>query len=239
MPLRRLTGRRRSTAANWQLAAMLAFAAGLVDVCGLLAVRQFTTHMSGTVASLAADLGTRGIVEWLKPALVLASFLAGAIVCALQVNWARRRDHESLYAVPVLTEALLLAAGAFVASPQRVLATLALLAFSMGLQNAIITKISHAEIRTTHVTGMITDIGIQLGRALYFNRDPTREPVHAERRHLLLLSLLVALFFLGGLIAAIAYPRFGFHAVLPMAVLLAALTISPIAADLSPPAASR
>jgi len=38
-----------------------------------------------------------------------------------------------------------------------------LLCFIMGLQNAVITKISHAEIRTTHVTGLVTDVGIELG----------------------------------------------------------------------------
>lgn len=232
MPLRRLTGRSRSAAANRQLAALLAFVAGAVDVLGLLALRQFTSHMSGTVASLAADLAGGGAFDLLRPGVVLAAFLAGAALCALLVNWSRRRDHESLYALPLLTEALLLALAAF-GSPHLLLYTLALLAFSMGLQNAIITKISHAEIRTTHVTGMITDIGIQLGRALYPNRNRGRQPVRIERSRLLLLSLLVALFFLGGWMGALAYPHFGLLTMLPLAVMLAAPTVLPIAADLS------
>ena len=37
--------------------------------------------------------------------------------------------------------------------------TVVLLCFIMGLQNAVITKLSRADIRTTHITGIITDIG--------------------------------------------------------------------------------
>ena len=39
------------------------------------------------------------------------------------------------------------------------------------VQNAMITKVSNAEIRTTHVTGMVTDIGIEIGKLLYWNRS--------------------------------------------------------------------
>lgn len=45
--------------------------------------------------------------------------------------------------------------------------TAILLCYVMGLQNALITKISHAEIRTTHVTGLVTDLGIEMGKLIY------------------------------------------------------------------------
>jgi len=102
----------------------------------------------------------------------------------------------------------------------------------MGLQNAIITKISNAEIRTTHVTGMITDIGIELGRAFYWNRSPSLSPVRSDRQHLLLLSILVSLFFIGGALGATAFPHIGFLILLPVAALLAIFTILPITTDL-------
>ena len=50
--------------------------------------------------------------------------------------------------------------------------TVVLLCFVMGLQNAIITKISRAEIRTTHVTGLVTDMGIELGKLIYWKLPP-------------------------------------------------------------------
>jgi len=107
----------------------------------------------------------------------------------------------------------------------------------MGLQNAIITKISEAEIRTTHVTGMLTDIGIELGKALYFNRKRAQPPVRSDRSRLLLLSLLVVLFFSGGALGAFAYPRIGFLLLVPLAAALSVFTVFPIAADLFGPRA--
>jgi uncharacterized membrane protein YoaK (UPF0700 family) len=232
MPLRRLTARNRSEATNWSLAAILALTAGVVDVSGYMALRQYTSHMSGLIADLSWKMTLAGFRSVSVPAVVLASFLAGAVVCAIAINWLRRLQWESQYAVPVLIEAVLLAAAAWICSPLRVFTTVAILAFTMGLQNAIITKISNKEIRTTHVTGTITDIGIQIGRALYWNRSDRGEPVRADVPHLLLLTLLVVLFFTGGVLSAWSFPHTGFHLLLPFAIFLALLTILPIRADL-------
>jgi uncharacterized membrane protein YoaK (UPF0700 family) len=232
MPLRRLTARHRSTAANWQLAALLAFTAGTVDVSGYLSLHQFTSHVSGTIAALAASIATLGARALLSPIAVLAGFLAGAAFCAALVNWARHRNREGVFAFPMLVEALLLASLAFPWPAHHALLALCTLSFAMGLQNAIITKISHAEIRTTHVTGMITDIGIELGKALYWNRSTDHAPVTARRERLLPLIMLVVLFFSGGALGAFAYPLIGFRLMLPLAALLALPTIFPIAADL-------
>ncbi len=232
MPIRRLAARQRSAAANQQLAGVLAFTAGTVDVTGFLALRQFTSHMSGSVAVMAADLATYGLRVMQQPAIVLGCFLAGAAVCALLINWSRRRNREGLFAVPVLLEALVLAAVPACTSSHHMLLTLSLLSFAMGLQNAIISKISQAEIRTTHITGMVTDIGIELGKAIYWNRSRALQPVKAERGRLLLLTILVALFFAGGAFGAFAYPHLGFRVLLPLAIVLAAITFVPITADL-------
>jgi len=232
MPLRKLTARNRSPRANWQLASLLAFTAGAADVSGFLSIGQFTSHMSGVVAAMASDLSLHGIGTLIRPATVLGCFAAGAAFCALLINWERRRDRESLFAVPVLVEAFLLALLALPAASHHKWFALCILSIGMGLQNAIITKISHAEIRTTHVTGMITDIGIEIGRALYWNRSNRQPAVHSNRRHLLLLSLLVGLFFVGGTVGAFAYPHIGFLALLPIAIFLAVFTIAPISADI-------
>jgi uncharacterized membrane protein YoaK (UPF0700 family) len=232
MPLRRLTARDRSSAANWQLASLLAFTAGTVDVSGYLALHQSTSHMSGLVSGLALDFAHQGVRILIQPAAVLISFLVGAAFCAVLVNWERRRKREGVFALPVLVEALLLASLALPWATHHPLLTLSCLGFAMGLQNAIITKISHAEIRTTHITGMITDIGIELGKALYWNRSTSHPPVAASRKRLLLLTLLVVLFFSGGALGAFAYPHVRFLLMLPLAALLALPTILPLAADL-------
>lgn len=233
MPLRKLTSRSRSRTANVCLAAILAFAAGQVDVSGYLGLRQFTSHMSGTTASLAAGLGTNPLALLSKTMVVLLSFLCGAVACALLVNFSRRRDRESQFALPLLLESLLLLVAAILGNHhQSDLGVVGLLAFAMGLQNAIITKISDAEIRTTHVTGMVTDIGIEIGRALYWNRNQALEPVRVRPERLAILFLLVLAFFTGGMIAAAFFPHFRFSVVIPLAIFLGGLTILPIQTDL-------
>ena len=82
--------------------------------------------------------------------------------------------------------------------------TVMLLSFIMGLQNALVTKISHSEIRTTHVTGLVTDIGIEMGKAMYglTTQPPNRLPVQANGPRLQILLLLAMSFFLGGVLGA-------------------------------------
>jgi uncharacterized membrane protein YoaK (UPF0700 family) len=105
------------------------------------------------------------------------------------VNYSRRRDLHSVYAMPLLFEAGLLLSfgllGARFASLDGLFVplTVMLLCFMMGLQNAVISKLSNAEIRTTHITGILTDIGIELGKLAYRNRTdrPGQRPVAADR----------------------------------------------------------
>ena len=240
--LRRLTGKERDVNANRQLARYLAFVAGATNAGGYLAVNQYTSHMSGIVSAGADQLALGNMALVLAALGSLLSFTAGAICSAIMINWARRAGLQSQYACPLVVEAgLLICFGLIGGNLDRqmglfVSATVMLLCFIMGLQNAMITKLSKAEIRTTHVTGMVTDIGIEIGKALYWNRSVALAPVHASRDRLLLLSMLATLFFAGGALGAFAYPHAGFLLMLPLAVLLALPTILPLATDLRSPA---
>ncbi len=243
MPLhyaRSLTGARRSGAANRQLGLALAFVAGAINAGGLLAVGQYTSHMTGIVSATADHLalGNTALVGGGIGALL--SFLLGAMLTALMVNYARRRQRHSTFALPLLLEAVLLLVFGLLGSQLSALpglfvpATVMLLCFIMGLQNALVTKLSRAEIRTTHVTGLITDIGIELGKALYINRRPLADqaPVHANRARLALLSQLLAAFFTGGVLGALGFKQFGFLATVPPALVLSAFALVPATDDI-------
>jgi len=107
------------------------------------------------------------------------------------------------------------------------------LCFIMGLQNALVTKISRAEIRTTHITGIVTDIGIELGKSIYWNRSARGQPgVAADRDRLKLLGTLAASFFLGGIAGALGFKHAGYVATVPLAIILIALAIVPPIDDL-------
>ncbi len=103
----------------------------------------------------------------------------------------------------------------------------------MGLQNATITKLSNAEIRTTHVTGLVTDIGIELGKLAYRNgRDMAAPKVLANRARLALLCTLLLAFFVGGIAGAVGFNYAGYLATIPLALLLVTLAIVPALDDL-------
>ncbi|HYE39981.1 MAG TPA: YoaK family protein, partial [Ramlibacter sp.] len=94
-----------------------------------------------------------------------------------------------------------------------------------------ITKISRAEIRTTHVTGLVTDIGIELGKLLYINPRESGDPVLANRRKLRIHVLLVSCFFVGGLAGALGFKYVGFACTVPLAIGLWMLALRPFLRD--------
>ncbi|OZI37785.1 hypothetical protein CAL29_05260 [Bordetella genomosp. 10] len=239
--LRRLTSVQRSPMANQHLACYLAFVAGAVNAGGFLAVKQYTSHMSGVVATMSDSLALGQIDVVLNGAAALLSFLLGAGTSAVLINLARRAGLASVFALPLVLEAgLLLAFGLAGArlDAQRwssVSMTVVLLCYIMGLQNAMITKVSKAEIRTTHITGMVTDIGIELGKLFYWNRMAEGgggDRVWGDRKKLRILGALVGLFFLGGLVGAVCFKEIGFISTLPLAVLVLLLGIVPVWDDI-------
>jgi len=243
MPLnlaRRLTGRERTGTADQLLGMTLAFVAGATNAGAFLAVRQYTSHMTGVLSTFADAVVLRAWEVALSAVGALLSFLVGAAVCAMLVNFGHRRNWRSVYATPLLLEAVLMLVfgvlGARLAhlSGFIVPVTIMLLCFMMGLQNAVITKISRSVIRTTHVTGMITDLGIEIGRLFYVNDPVVALPrVRADRRRMRLLGSLLAAFLLGGMLGAIGFQRMGYAATIPLAIMLGALSVVPAYDDLS------
>ena len=244
MPLnyvRRLTGRDRTAHANQHLGCALAFVAGAANAGGFLAVKQYTSHMTGVVSAMADDLvlGDLGLV--LSGAGALLCFVMGAACSAVMINFARRRRLSSEYAMPLLLEAALLICFGLLGARLSQIAglfvpvTVMLLCFIMGLQNAVITKLSNAEIRTTHITGMVTDIGIELGKLLYWNQPAhgDQAPVRANRTRLRLLSTLVGFFFVGSIVGAWGFNHLGYIATVPLALLLVVLASVPAMDDLA------
>lgn len=236
-----LIGRHRTVAANRQLGWLLAMVAGAINAGGYLAVRQYTSHVTGIVSAVADNLALGQLDLVVDGVIGVLSFLLGAMCSGILVNFARRRALASAYALPLLLESVLILGfgllGARMATFEGLLLpfTVILLCFIMGLQNAIVTKISQAEIRTTHMTGIVTDLGIEIGRLLYWNRSREgndRHFVRANRDKLAIHATILGLFFIGGLIGALAFKRVGFSATVPIAALLMALAAPPLWQDL-------
>lgn len=239
--LRALTSADRTPHANRHLGRLLVFVAGSSNAGGFLAVQEYTSHMTGIVSEMADNIALGNFMMALAGMTALLVFVAGAALSAYLVNWARAYHLHGIYALPLMVEAILLLVfgllGASIEAQMTffVPVTVLLLCFMMGLQNAIITKISRAEIRTTHVTGLVTDIGIGLGRLMHAWQMPSEHPseeLKAVRRRLSLHVSLVLLFFVGGVLGALGYKHVGFLASVPLAGLLLLISVVPVADDL-------
>ncbi len=153
-----------------RLAISLSWIAGYTNALTLMACGQATSHVTGTTSHIGRTIAE---ARWAEAAYLLAVvvvFFAGALMSGLLTEWGRVRRWDSIYMLPMSVEAILLAVFALLVdwralggmdeSVGRVWLTL-VPAAAMGLQNATITRISGGVVRTTHVTGVITDIGIE------------------------------------------------------------------------------
>jgi uncharacterized membrane protein YoaK (UPF0700 family) len=237
---RRLTSPDRSTRTNRDLGYGLAFIAGATNAGAFLAVQMYTSHMTGVVATMADALAMRDLGVVATSLGALLSFMLGSMASTVMINFARRRSLRSIFAGPLAVEAVLLLVfgllGARLMDVRGLFVpmTVMVLCAAMGLQNAVITKISKAEIRTTHMTGVVTDIGIELGKLFYWNPDvdASGDRVIADRDRLGTLSMLLLAFFLGGWLGALGFKVAGFVAVVPLALLLFALAFIPVYDDI-------
>ena len=238
--LRFLTGRHRSPSTNTTLGLLLAFNAGAVNAGGFLVLHMYTSHMTGFASQVADGLVLGNLTLLLNALGALLAFICGAAVSAMLINWGQQYQLRSVYALPLLIEsALMLVFGLMGAitltwhTPFALPLTVLLLSFIMGLQNAVGTKSSGGKIRTTHMTGNITDLGIELGKLLYWNHSAERPElrVRANHQRLALFAGLTAMFLVGGIAGAAGFKHVGFVFVVPLALVLCALAVPPLWID--------
>lgn len=238
--MRYWTDAQRTPARNRYLGWLLAFNAGAVNAGGFLIVHRYTSHMTGFISTLADNVVLGNATVVLGAVGTLLSFLMGASVTAVLVCWARKHQLHSMYALPLLLIAVLMlllgvlgAAAVHWGTPFAVPIAVLLLAFIMGLQNAVMSKMSASQIRTTHMTGVVTDMGIELGKWMYWNdkTTPADTRVQADFSRLTLLSGLLVMFLVGGVVGAAGFKHVGFSCVIPLALLLLALSLPPLWAD--------
>lgn len=189
---------------------VLTCAAGSINAVGFLGMHhQAISHMSGTVTVLSNDLATGRFSLALYAAVVVLSFFSGSVLSAAIIRQSALKLGRR-YGVALVIESLLLIVASRMLSNGDYMGD-CLAAMACGLQNAMATHYSGAVIRTTHVTGIITDLGIAVGLKL------RGEPIETRRTGLLL--VLLAGFFTGGILGSLGYTRIGFDTLLFPAVL--------------------
>lgn len=215
------TKKHRARIRNLHAAWLLSFVAGFVNVTGLFLFRKLTTHVTGHFAFLV-DEAFR--LEWTNAAFIVAyilTFLFGAFTANSLISWHKFKQDKQPYLSSLLLEMSLLLLMAIFGKQLSALGynnlMVMTLLFSMGLQNALITKVSQAAVRTTHLTGLFTDLGIEISQLLF----PQTASYRQQLVQTIQLRVVIVFFFLlGGLIAGLAHQLLLFTALLIPAAFL-------------------
>ncbi len=234
-----------------RLAITLAWVAGYTNTVALVACGAAVSHVSGTTSRLGIDAAEGRWAAGLFALFLLVSFFLGALASGACSEIARRRGWASAFALPIAVEAallLLFALGLELSAPESrsggtTLYTLTGVAtMAMGLQNATITRISSGVVRTTHVTGVLTDLGIETAQCLLWlseKRSVRAMHTHPAARRLALLVSIIGSFALGAGLGAFAYGAIERWAMNPPVLFLIWLIYrdlkSPIARFRTPP----
>ncbi len=200
-------GKSRTLKHNLQIASVLSFVAGIVNVVGFLAINQLTTNVTGHFALFIYDVAHFEFWKGTVYFLYIFSFLAGSFSSSMLIETFRESKRLNVFVLPTIIECIILVSIAVISNllqVQHPSLTACSLLFAMGLQNAFVTKISSAVVRTTHLTGLFTDLGIDLSHLFFHKLVSQRKKLKSAIR---LRIYIISFFFSGGLTGGFLYSK--------------------------------
>lgn len=215
-------GKTRTFSHNLKIASLLSFVAGIVNVAGFLAVQRLTTNVTGHFAFFVDEVFKLNFWTAFTYFLYIFFFFAGSLFSNFLIEIYSRKNERYIYVIPASVECLILFCiglwgWKFVEHSPSIIA-LSLL-FAMGLQNALVTRISNSSVRTTHLTGLFTDLGIELSQLFFYKL--------AEQKQQLLASIklrltIITFFFSGGVSCGVLFSFIQMKTLLVAAAVLVA-----------------
>ncbi len=185
----------------WAAAFALAFVAGIINAVALLGFKhQAVTHLTGITSMLAAALASLDMSAALHLAAIIGAFMAGTVTSGFIIQDSTLQLGRR-YGVALLLEAVLLCITVPLLDRNNLLGMYAA-SFACGLQNAMVSTYSGAVVRTTHLSGMFTDLGIFLGHSI--------RGIPVDSRRLRLCFLIISGFLFGGIAGAVAFRSLGY-----------------------------
>lgn len=213
-------GKSRTLKHNLKIASLLSFVAGMVNVAGFLSVQRLTTNVTGHFAFFVDEVFKFNLAGGCIYLMYIVSFFLGSFVSNFIIEVISAKTERFIFVFPVTMEIMILTVLAFLnrgyVSNHSDLIACSLL-FAMGLQNSLVTRISNAMVRTTHLTGLFTDLGIEMSQLFFYTT--------VEQRYKLLASIklrmrIISFFFIGGITGGVFYSRMELKVLFVAAMLL-------------------
>jgi uncharacterized membrane protein YoaK (UPF0700 family) len=191
---------------------LLALNAGYINAVGVLGLNHLPiSHLTGTSTLLSIEIANGNLQVIIHLLVVMLSFVLGAAASgALVGNVALKLGRR--YSLALMVESFLLLAALLLLN-QNLLAGHFFASAACGLQNAMTSSYSGAVVRTTHVSGLFTDLGIMLGLRVRGKK--------VDMRKLTLFMILISGFIIGGVLGAIVFTVMQFSALILPSILTA------------------
>lgn len=217
----RQRGVKRTFKHNLSLAILLSFTAGFVNVCSFYAIAVLTTNVTGHVANVAWLLVENDYELAKMVGIWIALFFSGCFVSSSLINYFTLTNQKFSNTIPIILEAGILVyvyfyGEVYKSSLHRVDIIAGSLMFAMGMQNSIVSVVSGSKVRTSHLTGMFTDLGIELSQ-LFYVTDQERPILN---RKIILHGTIVIFYFIGGITGGNFFKEIKYKAFLIPALLL-------------------
>lgn len=213
-------GKTRTLTHNLRIASLLSFVAGVVNVAGFLAVQKLTTNVTGHFAFFVDEVFKLNFWEGLNYFLYILFFFLGSFFSSFSIELTSKINDRLIYRIPVVAESLILISVAIfgqeiISKAPNILAYSLL--FAMGLQNSLVTTISNATVRTTHLTGLFTDLGIELSQLFFYKLKEQKDKLYSSIK---LRLTIISFFFLGGLFGGIMYAKVNLYVLVFAGIIL-------------------
>lgn len=202
----------RSFSENMMLASSTAFVSGVVNVAGMIGFLAFTSNVTGHVANLANHIVKQNFHEIIIFLVWLLMFFSGAFVSSFVIRSLEHKSYYTAHSIPVILEIILLL---FVAvygrhfydetQPERE-QIIAVLLFAIGLQNNLVSTVSGGLIKSSHLTGLFTDLG---GEVAEWFHPKTGRPQKVKEKILIRLTIL-SFYVIGGIAGGFFFNLFDF-----------------------------
>ncbi len=184
---------------------VLAFVAGCVNAVGLLGFEhQAVSHLSGTATLLGIGFNNLATTDISHIILILISFFLGASLSGFLVHSSSIKLGRH-YSTALFIEALSLFVSIFLLSNDSLYGHY-LTSAACGIQNALATSYSGAIVRTTHLTGIFTDLGIMFGARIRGEAF--------DKRKFFLFIIIISGFILGASLGAYLFEKLYFLSLL-------------------------
>lgn len=209
---------------------LMAFLAGYINAGGFLSCARFVSHITGFATLSGISFAHMDFLEAIGALVIPLFFLGGVMVSGFLTERNITTEKRGLKYAPVMRYVGLILicvsfAGYFnffgpFGTPAEIehdFILLALLCAACGLQNAAITSASGATVRTTHLTGLMTDLGLGIIRAEVHKLSPENR-VHERRANIVRVATIVS-FTLGSVVGAILFVKLKYLGFLPASLL--------------------